>query len=178
MSLSSVLLIRGVVGMIAGLLAFLWPGLTIAVLVLLFGAYALIDGVTNIVIGLRREPAKGRAWATFAQGLIGVAAGALTLFFPPAAALALVFVIAAWALVTGAFEIAAAIRLRREIRGEWLLAVSGVLSVVFGALLVLFPAMGIVAIAWILGAYAAASGVILAALAIRMRTLTGRPVRG
>lgn len=177
MSLSSVLLIRGVLGMIAGLLAFLWPGLTIAVLVLLFGAYALIDGVTNIVIGLRRDPGHGRAWATFAQGLIGVAAGVLTFFFPPAAALALVFVIAAWALVTGAFEIAAAIRLRRDIKGEWLLAVSGVLSVVFGALLVLFPAMGVVAIAWVLGAYAAASGVILTALAVRMRALTARPMR-
>jgi uncharacterized membrane protein HdeD (DUF308 family) len=176
MSQPSVLLIRGVVGMIAGLLAFLWPGLTIAVLVLLFGAYAFLDGVANIVIGLRRDPGHGRAWATFAQGLIGVAAGVLTFVFPPAAALALVFVIAAWALVTGVFEIAAAIRLRHAIRGEWLLAVSGILSVVFGAFLTVFPAMGIVAIAWILGAYAAASGVILAALAIRMRTLTGRPL--
>ena len=170
----TMLLIRGVVGIAAGILAFLWPGLTITVLVVLFGAYAFVDGVTNLIIGLRRTPGHGWSWVMFFQGIVGVAAGVLTFLFPPAAALVLVFWIGAWALITGVLEIMAAVKLRKEISGEWLLALSGILSIVFGAMLFAFPAMGIVAIAWILGAYAAASGIVLAVLAIRMRLASGR----
>jgi uncharacterized membrane protein HdeD (DUF308 family) len=165
----TVLLIRGVVGIVAGIVAFLWPGLTITALVVLFGAYAFIDGVTNLISGLRDTPGRGRSWAVFFQGVVGVAAGVLTFLFPPAAALVLVFWIGAWALITGVLEIVAAVKLRKEIKGEWLLALSGILSIVFGAALFAFPAMGIVAIAWILGTYAVVSGMVLVALAIRMR---------
>jgi len=170
------LLVRGVVGIVAGILAFLWPVLTITVLVVLFGAYAFIDGVTNLIIGFRRTPDGGRPWATLFQGIIGIAAGVLTFLFPPVAALVLIFWIGAWAVVTGVLEVIAAVKLRKDVKGEWLLALSGILSVVFGVVLFVFPAMGLVAIAWILGSYAAASGIIVAVLAIRMRMTGGRPV--
>ncbi len=167
---ASVLLVRGVVGIVAGILAMFWPGITITFLVVLFGAYAFIDGVTNVAIAMRRSPDGTRSWSTLLQGLVGVAAGVLVFIWPGPATLALLLLIAVWATVTGALEIVAAVRLRREIKGEWLLALSGTLSIVFGVFLILFPALGAIALAWALGAYTAASGAILAALAIRLRT--------
>jgi uncharacterized membrane protein HdeD (DUF308 family) len=165
------LIIRGVVGLVVGVLAFAWPGITLAVLVGIFGVYAIIDGITNLILGLTHTRTHGRSWAHALQGLVGIAAGVLTFLWPGLTMLALVLFIGAWAIVTGAFEIAAAIRLRRVIRGEWLLALSGVLSVVFGILVVAFPAAGAVGIAWVLGAYAAATGIVLIALGVRLRSL-------
>jgi uncharacterized membrane protein HdeD (DUF308 family) len=170
---TSILLFRGLVGIVAGIFAMLWPGLTIAFLVVLFGAYAFVDGVMNVALGVKRTPERDRSWATIIQGIVGIAAGVLAFVWPNITALALLLWIAAWAVVTGVLEIVAAIRLRREIKREWLLALSGVLSVVFGVLLFMFPALGAIGLAWALGAYTAASGVVLAALAIRLRT---RPV--
>ena len=167
---STFLIIRGVVGIVVGVLAFLWPGLTIAVLVGIFALYALIDGVTNLILGMARSSRYGRSWALIVEGLVGIAAGVLTFFWPGITALALVWFIAAWAVVTGVFEIAAAIRLRRVLTGEWLLMVSGLLSIVFGGLVFAFPAAGAVGIAWVLGAYAAATGAILIVLGIRLRS--------
>lgn len=167
---SSILLIRGIVGIVAGIFAMLWPGITIVFLVLLFGAYAFIDGMANVVIGARRAPGRERSWAAILQGIVGIVAGVLAFVWPGITALALLLWIAAWAVVTGAFEIVAAVRLRREIKGEWLLALSGALSIVLGTLLFMFPALGAIGLAWALGAYAAASGIILVALAIRLRT--------
>ena len=166
----SFLLIRGIVSIIVGTLAFVWPGLTIAVLVGLFGAYALLDGITLLVLGLKRKPLHGRAWALVLEGLTGVAAGVLTFAWPGATALVLVWLIGAWAIVTGLLEIAAAVWLRRVLTGEWLIAASGVLSVVFGLLVLIFPEAGAVGIAWALGSYAMAAGVILVALGIRLRS--------
>jgi uncharacterized membrane protein HdeD (DUF308 family) len=170
MDAASLLVIRGIVGLIFGIVAFAWPGVTIAALVVIFGAYAIVDGVTNLVLGLTKTPTHGRSPATAIQGLIGIAAGVVTFLWPGITALALVFFIGAWAIVTGVLEIAAAIRLRKTIKGEWLLALSGVLSVVFGILVFAFPGAGAVGIAWVLGAYAAAAGMILIALGIRLRT--------
>jgi uncharacterized membrane protein HdeD (DUF308 family) len=168
---SSFLLIRGLVGILAGFAAFMWPGVTIAVLVALFGAYAIIDGATNVFIGLTRTSTHDRSWAVAIQGFVGIAAGIVAFLRPGLTALALLWVIGAWAVITGVFEVVAAIRLRREIQGEWLLGLSGTLSIAFGVLLFVFPEPGAVAIAWLLGAYAAASGAILIALAMRLRTV-------
>jgi uncharacterized membrane protein HdeD (DUF308 family) len=169
---SSLLIVRGIVGLVIGLLAMLWPGVTIAVLVVIFGVYALIDGLSNLFHGLRRSRTHGPSWAMALQGLVGIAAGVVAFIWPTITAFAVVILIGAWALVTGVFEIIAAIRLRREIRGEWLLALSGVLSVAFGVLIFFFPAAGAIGIAWILGAYAAAAGVVLVVLGMRLRSLT------
>jgi uncharacterized membrane protein HdeD (DUF308 family) len=167
--MDSFLLIRGIAGIVVGILAVAWPGMTIAVLVAIFGVYAIIDGITNLFIGFSRSRA-GRSWAPVVQGLVGIGAGVLTFVWPGVTALALVWFIAAWAIVTGLFEIAAAVRLRKVIAGEWLLALSGALSVAFGLLVFAFPGAGAVGIAFVLGAYAAAAGVVLVMLAIRLRS--------
>jgi uncharacterized membrane protein HdeD (DUF308 family) len=160
---------RGVIGVAIGILAFAWPGVTIAVLVAIFGVYAVVDGATNLFLGLTRS-GQGRSWAHVLQGIAGIVAGVLTFLWPGVTALALVAFIGAWAIVTGLLEIAAAVRLRRVIKGEWMLALSGALSVCFGVLIFAFPAAGAVSIAWVFGAYAAAAGVVLIGLAVRLRS--------
>jgi uncharacterized membrane protein HdeD (DUF308 family) len=171
------LLIRGFVGVLIGILAVAWPGITIAVLVAIFALYAVIDGVTNLILGLTRTRTHGRSWALSLQGVAGIVAGVLTFIWPGITALVLVLFIGAWAIVTGGFEIAAAILLRRHIRGEWLLALSGVMSVLFGALVFAFPGAGAVGIALVLGIYAAAGGIVLIALGLRLRSLALALVR-
>lgn len=167
----SLLVIRGLIGITAGVLAFIWPQLTIAALVILFGFYALVDGATNLFLGIKRPHATGqRSWVTILQGIAGIVAGVLTFVWPGITALALLLLIGAWAIVTGIFEIAAAINLRKEITGEWLLVLSGVLSIVFGMILFISPGLGAIGLAWGLGAYAVASGAILVALGVRLRT--------
>jgi uncharacterized membrane protein HdeD (DUF308 family) len=170
--MDSFMLIRGIVSIVIGILAIAWPGMTIAVLVGIFGAYAIIDGITNLFIGFSPARAGGRSWAHVVQGLVGIGAGVLAFLWPGVTALALVFFIAAWAVVTGVFEIVAAIRLRRVIKGEWLLALSGALSVALGVLVFAFPGAGIVGIAFVLGTYAIAAGLILVMLGIRLRSRT------
>jgi len=168
--MDSFLLIRGIAGIVIGILAVAWPGMTIAVLVGIFGVYAIVDGITNLFIGFSHSRAGGRSWPHVLQGVVGIGAGVLTFMWPGVTALALVWFIAAWAIVTGVFEIVAAVRLRKVIKGEWLLALSGALSVAFGLLVFAFPAAGAVGIAFVLGAYAIAAGVILVTLGIRLRS--------
>jgi len=167
--MDSFLLIRGIAGIVIGLLAVAWPGMTIAVLVGIFAVYAIVDGITNLFVGFSRSRA-GRSWAHVLQGIVGIGAGVLTFVWPGVTALALVWFIAAWAVVTGMFEIVAAVRLRKVMTGEWLLALSGALSVAFGLLVFAFPGAGAVGIAFVLGAYAIAGGVILVMLGIRLRS--------
>jgi len=167
---SSYLLIRGIVGVVVAVLAFAWPGVTIAVLVGIFGVYAIVDGATNLLLGLTRTRTQGRSWPHVVQGIAGIAAGVLAFVWPGVTALVIVWFIAAWAVVTGILELAAAIRLRRVITGEWMLALSGLLSIAFGVLVFAFPGAGAVGIAWVLGAYAGAAGLVLIALAVRVRS--------
>ena len=126
------LVLRGIFGVLFGITAFVWPGITLAVVMLLFGAYALVDGVFAIAAAVVGSRQSLPWWALLVEGLLGIAVGVFTFFWPGITELALIFLIAAWAVVTGIFEIVAAIRLRKEIRGEWLLALSGVLSILFG----------------------------------------------
>jgi uncharacterized membrane protein HdeD (DUF308 family) len=169
---SSFLIMRGIVGVALGIAAILWPGMTLAILVGVFGAYAILDGVTNLMIGMTRTPMHGRSWAQVLQGVFGIAAGILTFLWPAITALVLVLFIGAWAIITGIFEIVAAIQLRRSIKGEWLLVLSGIMSAVFGVLVFAFPAAGAVGIAWVFGIYAAAAGIVLITLGLRLRSLT------
>ena len=170
MEAASLLIIRGMLGVVIGLIAFAWPGMTIAVLVGIFGMYAILDGITNLFIDVHKTATDGRSWVQVLQGIVGIAAGVLTFVWPGVTALALIWFIGVWAVATGALEIAGAIRLRKIIQGEWLLALSGLVSIIFGVLVLGFPAAGAVGISWILGAYAAAAGFILIALGIRLRT--------
>jgi uncharacterized membrane protein HdeD (DUF308 family) len=164
-----VFVIRGFLAILFGILAFLLPGPTLLGLVLLFGIYSIADGIFNIAGAFRAESGQSRWWVLLLEGLVSIAAGVIAFVLPGLTALALLYLIAAWAIVTGALEIAAAIRLRRQIRGEWLLALAGVLSIVFGALLMWRPGVGALALVWWIGAYAIAFGALLIALGLRVR---------
>ena len=165
-----VILLRGVAGIAFGVVTFFAPGISLLALVLLFGAYAFTDGILAIGTAIHRWGTTDHWWVVLLQGIAGVAAAVLTLVWPGITALALLYVIAAWALVTGAFEIAAAIRLRKAISGEWLLVLSGIASVVLGVLLGLFPGPGALALVLWIGAYALVSGVLLVGLGMRLRS--------
>ena len=161
------LVLRGIAAIIFGILAYIWPGITFTVLVLFFGAYALWDGVFALIGAFRTQG--DRRWALILEGIVGIAVGLLIFFWTGAATLALLLVIGAWAIVTGIFEIIAAIRLRKEIEGEWLLLLSGLLSVLFGIAMAIWPAAGLVAVTWLIGAYAILFGVLLVVLGFRLR---------
>jgi len=165
------LVLRGILGIVLGLITFAWPGITLAGIVMLFGAYALIDGIFSIAGAVRAMQAHERWGALVFEGIVGIGAAIVTIAWPAITAIALVYVIGAWALVTGAFEIAAAVRLRKYITGEWLLVLSGIASMVFGFLMMLVPLAGALVIALWFGAYALVTGVILIALGVRLRGL-------
>ena len=167
------LALRGLAALIFGLLAFVWPGITLWALILLFGAYMLVDGVFAIVAAVRVAGDAARWWLLLVEGILGVLAGIVAFVWPGLTALALLYFVAAWALVTGLFEIVGAIRLRREIEGEWALILGGALSVLFGVLLlVVGPGVGLLSLVWLIGVYAVAFGVLLLILAFRVRNET------
>jgi uncharacterized membrane protein HdeD (DUF308 family) len=166
------LALRGVAAVLFGLLAIIWPDITVLVLVALFGAYALVDGVIAVGTALfgDRSQIVSRGWV-IAEGIAGIAIGIITFVWPGATTLVLLWLIAAWALVTGIFEIIAAIRLRREMEGEWLLGLSGVLSVVFGILLAVWPTAGALTVVVLIGIYSIVFGGVLIGLGLRLRRL-------
>src|SRR4029077_8546911 len=153
-----------------GLITFFAPEISLAALVLVFGAYAFADGVLAIASAIRERGEGRHWWMLLLEGVMGIGAAAVTFFWPGITALALLYLIAAWALVTGGFELAAAIRLRKVITGEWLLILSGLASVALGVVLVLFPGPGALALVLWIGAYALVSGVLLIMLAFRLRS--------
>jgi uncharacterized membrane protein HdeD (DUF308 family) len=163
------LALRGALAIIFGIVAFLSPGITLLALVLLFGAYMLVDGILAIVAGVWQAGRSERWWLLLIEGVVGVLAGIIAFASPQVTALALLYLVAAWAIVTGVLEIIAAVRLRQEIEGEWALIVGGVVSVAFGVLLAVLPGVGILSLVWLIGAYAVMFGVLLIALALRVR---------
>jgi uncharacterized membrane protein HdeD (DUF308 family) len=163
------LVIRGAAAVLFGIAALVWPPGAVTALVLLFGAYALVDGVFNLVAAMRAPREGGRwGWLVF-SGLAGIATGLITFFYPGITALALVLLVASWSVVTGVAEIIAAVRLRKLIEHEWLLGLSGLLSVIFGLLLFLMPGAGAIALAIWIGAFALVFGGLLIALGVRLR---------
>ncbi len=164
------LVIRGLLGIVVGILTFLWPGITLAALVFLFAGYALVDGVVSLAGAVRAVAAHERWGALLLEGIFGIAAAIITVLWPAITALSLVYIIGAWAMVTGVLEIVAAVRLRRHISGEWLLLLGGIASVLFGVLVIAAPLAGALVIALWFGAYALVFGVILVALGFRLRS--------
>jgi uncharacterized membrane protein HdeD (DUF308 family) len=164
-----VLVVRGFAAVLFGVLAFFWPLATVTVLVLLFGAYALVDGLFGVLASYAHRAEHDRWWVLLLEGLVGIAAGILTFLYPYITALVLLYLIAAWAILTGILEILAAIRLRREIEGEFLLVFSGILSVLFGIVAFVFPGTGAVAIVWLIALYAILFGLLLITLGLRVR---------
>jgi len=164
------LALRGLAAIIFGILAFIWPAITLLGLMILFGAFALVNGVLSLVLAAKAPKGYPRFGSLILGGILGIIAGVVTFFWPALTAAGLLILIAAWAILTGILEIVAAIRLRKEIVNEWLLALVGILSVIFGVLLLLQPAAGAVVLIWWIGAYALVFGILLLILAFRVRS--------
>ena len=162
-------LLRGLAAVLFGVLAIAWPGLTLTVLVLFWGAYALVDGVLALVAAMRTP--HDHRWGLVLEGVAGIGAGLVTFFYPDLTALVLVYIIAAWAVITGVLELFVAIRLRRVIQNELWLILGGVASLVFGFVLFAAPGAGALALVWLIAAYAIIFGVLLIALAFRLHGL-------
>ena len=166
--------LRGVLAILFGLAAWIWPGATVLVLVYLFGAYALVDGILAVWAAIRGETGAQNRWAVLFEGIVGVIAGIIAFVWPGISALAILYVIAAWAIITGIFEIVSAIQLRQAISNEWLLGLSGVASLIFGIVIALFPGSGVLAITWLIGIYAIIFGILLLGLAWRLHNMHPR----
>jgi uncharacterized membrane protein HdeD (DUF308 family) len=161
--------LRGVAAILFGILAFASPGITLATLVLLFGAYAFVDGV-SLLIALARGDAGARrhAWSVGIMGVLGIVASIVTFVWPGITALSLLYLVAIWAITMGVFQVVAAIALRREIEGEFWMGLGGVMSVLFGILLIVSPGTGLLALVWLVGAWAIVFGASSLGLAYRL----------
>jgi uncharacterized membrane protein HdeD (DUF308 family) len=161
--------LRGVAAILFGVLALAMPGPSLLALVLVWGAYAVVDGVLTLMLAVRRGRV-GERWGWFlVEGIVSIAAGVLTFAWPAITGLVLLLVISIRAVVAGVAEVVAAIRLRKVIAHEWLLGASGVLSVAFGLILLVYPAAGALAVVWMIGSYAILFGVLLTGLGLRLQ---------
>jgi len=162
-------LLRGVIAIAFGVIALVWPGLGLLTLVALFGFWALLEGMTSFLDGLRSRARNKNWWVEVLEGAVSIAAGVLALLFPPFAAEILLYLIAAWAVLIGVFQIYMAIRLRDEIRGEFWLGLAGVAAIIFGISMIIFPSAGVLSLVWLIAAGAIAFGAFLVILGWRLR---------
>jgi uncharacterized membrane protein HdeD (DUF308 family) len=165
-------LLRGLAAILFGALAFLWPGLTLVMLVILFGTYAIVDGVIALAQAFRSPPPAPRAWLVI-TGLVGLAAGIATFAYPGLTAVMLLVFTAVWFIVRGVTEMVGAIQLRREIKNEWLLILSGLISVLFGIIMLASPGAGALALVWMIATTAVVSGGLLIGLSLQLRRRSG-----
>jgi uncharacterized membrane protein HdeD (DUF308 family) len=164
-----VFLLRGIIAILFGVAALVFPQAAFLSLVLIFGAFALVDGVFAIIAAFTSGAKSENWWWLILEGVFGILIGVLTIWQPAAVGLAWIFMIAAWAVVTGIFEIITAIRLRKVITGEWALILGGVISVLFGLLAAFFPASGVFAVGTLIGIYAMLFGISMIVLALNLR---------
>jgi uncharacterized membrane protein HdeD (DUF308 family) len=166
-----VLLLRGFAAIAFGALAFAWPGLTLVSLVALYAIYCVIDGVAALAAAFARDEG-GKAWGRMVlTGVVSIGAGVAAFLWPGLTAIVLLWIVAAWAIVRGLFEIVAAVQLRKAIADEWMLVLAGAVSILFGVALFARPGAGAVALVRFIGAFAILHGVLLAVLAFRLRGL-------
>ena len=164
------ILLRGIASILFGIAAFVWPGLTVLALTLLYGAFAMADGILALGAALTGSGERSiPTWWLVVIGLLGIAAGTVAFLWPGLTAFALVIMIGAWAVAIGVMQIIGAIWLRHEIEDEWLLIAAGILSVLFGAAVLLKPGAGALALAWAIGTFAILSGILLVAFALRIK---------
>lgn len=169
------IVLRGVLAIVFGVLLFVWPLAGLDALVILFGAYALVDGIFALLAAVRVGTSSDRWWGLLLEGVAGIIAGSIAFLWPGITAVVLLYLIAAWAIITGVFEIVAAIRLRREIESEWLLGLAGVASLLFGVFLIAWPLAGILAVVWVIGAYGVLFGLTMLFLGFRVRGVLDQP---
>lgn len=166
---SWMLALRGAIALLFGVLALVWPDLTLLWLVVLFAAYALLSGGVSVVAGISRRRTDDHWWLALILGLVSLGAGIIAVFHPGLTAFVLVLLMGANAIATGVLDIVMAVRLRRVIEREWLLVLAGIISIAFGVLVFLFPAAGALALVWLISAYAIIAGILLLAAAARVR---------
>jgi len=167
-----VFVVRGVLALLFGIGTFLMPGVTLAALIIVYALYAFADGVVAVIAAFgQRSAGEGFPWSLLLIGVAGILAACITFLYPGLTALVLLYLIAAWHIVRGLFEVIVAIRLRKEIEGEGWLIAAGILSVLFGLFLSMFPAAGALAVLWMIGSFAIVFGIIVIALGFRLRGL-------
>lgn len=162
-------LLRGIAAVVFGVLTLIQPEASLVALLLIFSIYAIADGVIGIWTALSNKSSNAQWWVLLLWGVVSVLAGILALVAPGAVLTFAMYYIAFWALITGVLQIAAAIRLRKEVQGEWMLILAGLLSVVFGVLVIVQPIVSLVSILWLIGLYALFFGVLLVGLAFKVR---------
>ena len=170
-----VTVLRGLCAVLLGCIALALPGMTLVALVMLFGAYAFGDGLLAIVGAVRAVSHERPWWPLLIEGLVGIAIGLLTFFWPSLTTMTLLYLIAIWAILTGVLELVAAIRMHRPMVDEWLLVVVGVLSIAFGLYMLANPVAGALALVWMIGVYALAFGLVMVVLGTRRRTRQQQP---
>ncbi len=166
------LVLRGVLAILFGIIVILTPLIALTSLILLWGAYVLVDGVMAVFVAIRHRSEYPQWWVTLLEGIAGIIAGIIAFLFPPLTAIIMVYYVAAWAIITGVMQIAAAIQLRKEIEGEFWLGLGGLLSVIFGVFLVLSPGEGILTLLLLVGIYSIIFGVSLLMLGLRVRGMS------
>ena len=169
-----VFLIRGLVAIAFGLVAFFYPAATLITFILFYAVFSIVDGVFAMVSAVRGHEGPGARWWLALIGVLGVLAGLAAYLWPGLTALALLTLIGIWALVYGVVEIIGAIRLRKEIDNEWLLLVHGILAALFGLIVLVRPGAGALALIWLVASFALASGVVLVILSFRLKGLAGK----
>ena len=165
------ILVRGIIALIFGILVLAWPEIAIAVFVIFFGAYILVDGIFTLVAAINYKAGAGSRTWLYIRGIAGIIAGLFALIFPLIAAVALVILIAAWALVTGIMELVFAFKANQDTAIRWMFAISGILSLILGILMVAKPLLGALVVVWVVGAYAVLAGILLIILSFRLRSL-------
>ena len=166
-----VFVVRGVIAVLFGIMAYAWPGITLATLIILFGAYVFVDGVFLVIQAIGGWQQRDDRWLLLLEGLLGIGVGFLTWRAPGITTLGLLLYIAAWGLATGVLEIVAAIRLRKEIKGEVWMILSGIASILLAILLMAFPAAGAIGLLWLIAAYAIVFGILVMILGFKLRGL-------
>ena len=161
--------LRGVVALGFGVMAFVWPEPTLIALTRVWGAYVFLDGVLALMAAYRIRDQRKPLWPLLIVGVLGIAAGIVAFIWPDISAWSLLLLIAAWALVMGAFQIASAITIRKSIDNEWLLGLSGIISMIFGVVMIAYPRAGALAVAWTIGTFAIPFGLLLIMLGFRLR---------
>jgi uncharacterized membrane protein HdeD (DUF308 family) len=163
--------LRGFLALIFGILVLAWPGVALAILAIIFGAYVFVDGIFTLVAAVNYKAGAGRRTWLFIRGIAGIVVGLITFFWPAITALALVIIIAAWALVTGVMELIFAFKANQDSAIRWMFAISGILSLILGALMLAQPIIGALVIVWVIGAYAVLAGILLIILGFRLRSV-------
>lgn len=165
------ILVRGIIALIFGILVLAWPGLALEIFVIFFGAFIFVDGIFTLIAAINYKAGAGSRTWLYIRGIAGIIAGLFVFFLPVIAAVALVILIAAWALVTGVMELVYAFQANQDNAIRWMFAISGILSIILGILMLIKPLIGALVIAVVVGAYAVLAGIVLIILSFRLRSV-------